>query len=160
MTDSRILPGARAKLVNSDGTAARDFYVFFRQLEEAGVSAEQIRELCIKLGSPDGTIANIPDNSGGIQSIVGQAPILAAGNTVSLATLSQTVGGALVGIAADRFGRVSQLRPVVAGAGVIIDGTSDPAQIEISASSSGTINRITTDGDFRRTTKNDLRITA
>lgn len=131
MTDSRILPGARERLINPDGTTKPEFYRFFRLLQESGVSAEQIRELCIKLGSPDGTIANIPDKPGGIQSIIGQAPILAAGNTVSLASLAQTVGGELVGVTVDGFGRVSQTRPVVPGVGIEIDGTTDPTQIEI-----------------------------
>lgn len=162
MTDSRILPGARARLVNPDGTTARDFYVFFRQLEQAGVSESLIRELAIKLGSPDGSIANIPDNPGGIQSIIGQAPINASGNVVSLLPLVPAVGGELFGITVDAYGRVSEARPVVAGAGITIDGTTDPTKIEISSTATGSTvtNRITTDGDFRRTTQNDLRITA
>ena len=162
MTDSRILPGARARLVDANDVTTREFYDFFRRLQESGVSEDQIRELATKLGSPDGTIANIPDNPAGIQSIIGQAPILAAGNTVSLASLAQTAGGELVGVTVDVFGRVSQTRPVVAGAGITIDGTTDPTQIEISSTATGSTvtNRITTAGDFRRTTQNDLRIIA
>ena len=84
-------------------------------------------------------------------------PLAISGNQVTLSTLTADTAGELFGITRDAYGRISALRPVVAGAGIVIDGTTNTDQIEISASASGQVNRITSAGDFRRTTQNDLR---
>ncbi len=138
------------------------WYKWLRELDReardtgADLSAE-IQAIARKLGSPDGTIDGIPESS---QSLTALPPLAISGNQVTLSTLTADTAGELFGITRDAYGRISALRPVVAGAGITIDGTTDPAQIEISASASTVTSRITTDGDFRRTTQNDLRIIA
>jgi hypothetical protein len=126
-----------------------------REARDTGTDlAAEIEAIARKLGSPDGTIDGIPESAG--MSVA--APITLTDGRISLAPVVAGTDGALFGISTDQWGRVIGLRPVVAGAGVVIDDTTDPEQIEISASASTVTNRITTDGDFRRTTQNDLRI--
>lgn len=66
MADSNILPGARQPLVDNSGHATLPFYRFFQSLERlqnsgaAGLQA-QITAIATALGSPDGTVAKIPD---------------------------------------------------------------------------------------------------
>ncbi len=185
------------------------WYRFLRDLDAAArragadVSAE-IEALCRKLGSPDGSIDGIPDSSA---SVRGLFPIAVLdGGIVTLSNVTPESAGELLGITSDQWGRIVASRPVVAGAGINIDGTTDPAQIAVintnpnpmtasgdlirggtsgaptrlgigtngqvltvvagapawAAASGGAVQatRITTDGDFRRTTQNDLRITA
>lgn len=118
------------------GTARVDptWFRFFSELERRSralgvdLSAE-IASLARKLGSPDGSIAGIPDAANG--QLVGLSPIIVAGSNVSLEPVLQPLVGELFGIQFDEFGRVTGSRPVVAGAGVQIDGTTNPAQIEI-----------------------------
>jgi hypothetical protein len=137
------------------------WYRWLRDLEAAArasgidISAA-LSEIARKLGSPDGSIGGIP-NSVGVSVI---SPITLTDGRIGLSTVVTGTNGELFGISTDQWGRVNGLRPVVAGAGITIDGTTDPDQIEISAAASTVTNRITTDGDFRRTTQNDLRIIA
>lgn len=136
------------------------WYRFLRDLEAAARSSgvdlsTDLEAIARKLGSPDGSIAGIPEQ--GAASLRGSFPISVNGGVVSLTQFSPEVGGELLGLVTDAWGRVSASRPVVAGAGVVIDGTTNPEQIEIRSNATGTTSRITTDGDFRRTTQNDLR---
>ncbi len=142
-------------------TVDATWYRWLRDLEAdaraRGVDiSESIAEIARKLGSPDGSIDGIPEQSAA--QLVGIAPVNVAGPNISLETFAATVAGDIQGFVRDGFGRVTGLRPVIAGPGIVIDGTTDPAQIEIRAAS--VMNRITTTGDFRRTTQNDLRIIA
>lgn len=126
-----------------------------REARDTGTDlAAEIEAIARKLGSPDGTIDGIPAQA---SAITGQFPISVTDGRVSLASVPAEVAGELFGLTTDQWGRITALRPVVAGAGIEIDGTTDPAQISISSISAGRVNRITTDGDFRRTTQNDLR---
>jgi hypothetical protein len=125
------------------------WYRWLRDLEAAArasgidISAA-LSEIARKLGSPDGSIDGIPEQAG--QSFVGLDPISVNGQNISLNTLTATTAGELQGLVRDAFGRVSGVRPVVAGAGITIDGTTDPDQIEISAA--GLTNPMTTLGDL------------
>jgi hypothetical protein len=174
-----------------------------REARDTGTDlAAEIEAIARKLGSPDGTIDGIPESVG----VSVAAPITLTDGRVSLAPVVTGTDGSLFGITTDQWGRVIGLRPVAAGAGVVIDDTTDPEQIEIinenpnvlttlgdliradasgeperlpigeegqvltvvsgqpewsaAASGAGQVNRITTAGDFRRTTQNDLRIIA
>ncbi len=135
MTDSNTLPGARARLVNPDGTTRREFYDFFRRLESQ---------------TPAETTPVVP-----AEPIITGAtsPLGIVGGNVTLQFLTSGLGGSLLGVTVDGYGRVTAVRPVVAGAGVVIDETTSEDEISIRTTSM----RITTDGDFRRTTQNDLR---
>lgn len=135
------------------------WYKWLRELDREArdtgtdLSAE-IQAIARKLGSPDGSIEGIPESS---QSLTALPPLAISGNQITLNTLTADTAGELFGISRDAYGRISAIRPVVAGSGVTIDGTTNPDQISIS--SAGTVHRITTAGDFRRTTQNDLRVT-
>ena len=118
------------------GTARVDptWFRFFSELERRSrligvdLSAE-IASLARKLGSPDGSIAGIPDAANG--QLVGLSPIIVAGSNVSLEPVLQPLVGELLGIQFDEFGRVTGARPVVAGAGIAIDDTTDPEEIAL-----------------------------
>ena len=133
------------------GTARVDptWFRFFSELERRSrasgidVSAE-IAALARKLGSPDGTIAGIPAETGG--QLVGLSPVIVGGQNIGLESIAQPLVGELFGIQFDEFGRVTGARPVVAGSGVTIDGTTNPDQIELRAS--GLTNPMTTAGDI------------
>jgi hypothetical protein len=130
VTDSNTLPGARARLVNPDGTTRREFYDFFRRLEQGTTEPAE----------------PVAPTQPGITGAI--SPLGLVGENVTLQQISQGTGGELVGATVDQFGRVSATRPVVAGAGVTIDGTTDPDQIEISVA--GLSNPMTALGDLIR----------
>lgn len=83
MTDNYLIPRANAPLSQGGTAPTREWYNFLRGLyqlyesSDASVQA-QITELCYKLGSPDGTIANIPP-LGNITSVTGIDSIIANG---------------------------------------------------------------------------------
>lgn len=62
------LPGARAALVGAGNLTERPFYVWMQAVDKwvtqntssSDSSTEAIREIALKLGSPDGSVANIP----------------------------------------------------------------------------------------------------
>ena len=136
------------------------WYRFLRDLDAAarrsGVDAsESIRAIALKLGSPNGSIEGIPSQAGSVSALF---PVAITDGRVTLSTVATDIAGELFGFATDQWGRIVAARPVVAGDGVVIDGTTNPAQIEIRATAPAVPSvRITTDGDFRRTTQNDLR---
>jgi hypothetical protein len=137
------------------------WYRWLRDLEAAAKASgtdisASLAEIARKLGSPDGSIDGIPESVG--VSVI--SPITLDDGRIGMSPVVTSVAGSLFGITTDQWGRVNGLRPVVAGAGVVIDDTTDPEQIEISAAVATVTNRITTTGDFRRTTQNDLRIIA
>lgn len=140
------------------------WYRWLRELDrlarENGTDvAAEIEAIARKLGSPDGTVDGIPPAQA--QQMVGLSPITVAGQNISLQTVAAAALGELLAVQVDAFGRVTGSRPVVAGAGVTIDGTTNPDQIELRATAVAQPPiRITTDGGFRRTTQNDLRSTA
>ena len=113
MSDSRTLPGARAPLVNPDGTTRREFYDFFRRLEQ---------------GTTEPAEPVAPVESGVTGAI---SPLGLVGQNVTLQQIGQGEGGELVGVTVDSFGRVSATRPVVAGDGITIDGTTDPCSMSV-----------------------------
>lgn len=126
------------------------WYKWLRELDReardtgADLSAE-IQAIARKLGSPDGTIDGIPESS---QSLTALPPLAISGNQITLSTLTADTAGELFGISRDAYGRISALRPVVAGAGITIDGTTDPDEIAIV--NSGLVNPMTTAGDLIR----------
>lgn len=126
------------------------WYKWLRELDReardtgADLSAE-IQAIARKLGSPDGTIDGIPESS---QSLTALPPLSISGNQITLSTLTADTAGELFGITRDAYGRISALRPVVAGAGITIDGTTDPDEIAIV--NSGLANPMTTAGDLIR----------
>lgn len=126
------------------------WYKWLRELDReardtgADLSAE-IQAIARKLGSPDGTIDGIPESS---QSLTALPPLTISGNQITLSTLTADTAGELFGISRDAYGRISALRPVVAGAGITIDGTTDPDEIAIV--NSGLVNPMTTAGDLIR----------
>ncbi len=130
MSDSRTLPGARAPLVNPDGTTRREFYDFFRRLEQG--TTEPVEPVAPTQPGITGAIS----------------PLGLVGENVTLQQIAQGEGGELVGVTVDSFGRVSATRPVVAGDGITIDGTTDPAEIAISTDRMA--NPMTTLGDLIR----------
>jgi hypothetical protein len=132
-------------------TVDATWYRWLRDLEAAARASgadisESIAEIARKLGSPDGSIDGIPEQSAA--QLVGIAPVNVAGSNISLETFAATVAGDIQGLVRDGFGRVTGLRPVVAGPGIVIDGTTDPDKIEISAS--GLTNPMTSTGDLIR----------
>lgn len=125
------------------------WYKWLRELDReardtgADLSAE-IQAIARKLGSPDGTIDGIPESS---QSLTALPPLTISGNQITLSTLTADTAGELFGISRDAYGRISALRPVVAGAGITIDGTTDPDEIAIV---NGNPNPMTAAGDLIR----------
>ena len=80
------IPKPNAPFSDGGTPPRREWYNFLRGLYDLYESSDatvqaQITALCYKLGSPDGTIANIPDNVGGVQSVTGYSSILANGTT-------------------------------------------------------------------------------
>lgn len=69
---SILLPGSRAALVTPDGLTTQAFYRWFQALNGSSNSgeladdqlAEAIREIATALGSPDGSVENIPPQGG------------------------------------------------------------------------------------------------
>lgn len=120
MTDSRILPGARARLVTPDGLATREFYDFFRRLQSAASLQADLSAIATALGSPDGSIANIPPESylpAGTEIVAGPGisvtGALSEGSAiVGLQVLTDDETGALLAITRDSYGRVQGTRPV------------------------------------------------
>lgn len=121
MTDSRILPGARARLVDANGVTTREFYDFFRRLQDAEETIAEIRQIAEALGSPDGDPANIPplgfvSDSAQITGGVGVnvTGTLADGIVnVRLAELADSGEGQPLAITRDSYGRVSGSRALL-----------------------------------------------
>lgn len=117
------------------------WYKWLRELDRLakaqGVDvAASIEAIARKLGSLDGTIDGIPAQN---SAITGLFPINVQDGRVSLSVAPPVVAGELFGIATDQWGRITALRTVVAGAGITIDGTTDPAEIEIRSTATGDV---------------------
>lgn len=91
MSDTPILPGARAAFVNPDGTPSRPFYDYLRRQSLASnIGSDSTAQLSAdvvtiarKLGSSDGTTANIPAS---LLTFQGFSSLFASqtGNVISL----------------------------------------------------------------------------
>lgn len=113
------LPQGRATLVDKDSRTAPEFYRWMAGVTD-GVNAvpadtsASISAIATKLGSPDGTVANIPaqtDSAGAMFSGSGVS-ITGAGTVdqpwiASLSPVENSGVGALLGITRDGYGRVS-----------------------------------------------------
>ena len=109
------------------------WYRFLRDLDAAarrsGVDAsESIRAIALKLGSPNGSIEGIPSQAGSVSALF---PIAITDGRVTLSTVATDIAGELFGFTTDQWGRIVAARPVVAGAGITIDGATDLEQIEV-----------------------------
>jgi hypothetical protein len=95
------LPGARAALVGPDGLSQPYFYKWLLAIDErvkvglstGGVNDEAIKTIALRLGSPDGTVANVPPQ-GNAAIINGSGSILVdgtlAGGVVNLSLMADT----------------------------------------------------------------------
>lgn len=153
------LPRAQSAYVDATGRPTTEFYKWLQSVErDSGGSdpalALAIRQIAEKLGSPDGSVAGIPNVYPGLSedtSIVGiggqiqVSGTLASGEAlIGLASVTDSGAGELLAITRDGFGRVSGTKPVVAGAGVEI--TDEITQVVISATAQ--TEYISSDGDF------------
>lgn len=124
MSDSRILPGARARLVDSNGVTTREFYDFFRRLQDANQADSAIREISERLGSPTGAPSDIPAPAPSIPAsaqVFGGTGIVSSGSLsggmveLDLDTLADSGQGGPLAFSRDAYGRVSGTRPLEPG---------------------------------------------
>lgn len=167
MGDSIILPGARARLVDSDGKCTAEFYRFFQRVASAK-SVQQVTTTVTRIVDMlDGGGAYMPITS----NVKGDADVVAAGvlaaGIVSLSLSDTGVtpatygdGIQLVAFIVDSKGRISKAseRALIAGNGISFDIDPDTGAVTISVNSFVANNRVTRDGSTRVTRDGNIRI--
>lgn len=113
MADSVILPGARARLTNPDGTCTGEFYRFFQRLAPSKALSDVADQVTNITNILNGGGAFLPATTH-LEAVDGltSTGLLSTGfMSISLEDVTQGTGGTLQKITVDRKGRVVESSP-------------------------------------------------
>jgi hypothetical protein len=175
-----LLPGARARLVDPSGITDAPWYRWFQVVNKAlndgqisdADAAAAIRAIALALGSPDGSVENIPSQDSSF-ILNGSQAVEVTGTPASgfvdldLSDTGVAAGDygkpapSLVAFSVDAKGRLisASQAELIAGNGISFDTDPDTGAITISVNSFVNTFRITQDGSTRVTRAGNLRVT-
>lgn len=170
MADSTILPGARARLIQQDGTTSPEFFRLFQALARAAGLTSDLQQQIVqitqildgggaylststRIGSSDGTIAVQGTLAGGVVDV----------SLYKTGVTPGDYGGGvkIIALTLDAYGRVTTASDLalIPGNGISFDTDPDTGAVTISVNSFVADNRVTEAGDTRVTPSGDIRIT-
>jgi hypothetical protein len=161
MADSIILPGARARLVNADGTCAAEFYRFFQRVAPTKALSDVADQVTNITNILNGSGAFLPATTR-LEAVDGltSTGLLSTGfMSISLEDVEQEPGGTLQTITIDGKGRVVESSP--ADTDDLPEGSTNLYFTDARAQAAVHLvfNRIDAAGDIRVDADGNLRVT-